>query len=108
MTLIANYQPLQDPYGGPNYFSMDPDALYEIHIDNNGDNREDITFQFRFNNNRKNVALPIDRRQGSRHPADPGRAVADRNDASLNVNETYTRRRRARRPRARRRTAAAS
>jgi hypothetical protein len=27
---------------------MDPNALYEIHIDNNGDAREDISFQFRF------------------------------------------------------------
>ena len=34
VTFIANYQPLQDAYGGPNYFTMDPDALYEIHIDN--------------------------------------------------------------------------
>jgi hypothetical protein len=37
VTLIANYQPLQDAYGGPNYFAMDPNALYEIHIDNDGD-----------------------------------------------------------------------
>jgi hypothetical protein len=48
VTLIANYLPLQDPYGGPNYFVMDPDALYEIHVDNDGDAQEDITFQFRF------------------------------------------------------------
>src|SRR5687767_759948 len=48
VTLIANYQPLQHPYGGPNYFSMDPNALYEIHIDNDGNAAEDITFQFRF------------------------------------------------------------
>ena len=27
VTLIANYQPLQAPYGGPNYFAMDPNAL---------------------------------------------------------------------------------
>ena len=59
VTLIANYQPLQDPYGGPNYFSMDPNALYEIHIDNNGDASEDITFQFRFKNNLKGITLPI-------------------------------------------------
>ena len=39
VTLIANYLPLQDPYGGPNYFTLDPNALYEIHIDNNGDAR---------------------------------------------------------------------
>ena len=25
VTLIANYIPLEDAYGGPNYFSMDPD-----------------------------------------------------------------------------------
>lgn len=50
VTLIANYAPLQDAYGGPNYFSMDPDALYEIHIDNDGDGKEDITFQFNFDN----------------------------------------------------------
>ena len=50
VTLIANYYPLQDAFGGPNYFSMDPDAVYEIHIDNNGDAEEDITFQFRFSN----------------------------------------------------------
>ena len=37
VTLIANYLPLQDPYGGPNYFTLDPDALYEIHVDNDGD-----------------------------------------------------------------------
>ncbi len=48
VTLIANYQPLQDAYGGPNYFSMDPNALYEIHVDNNGDAKEDLTFQFKF------------------------------------------------------------
>ena len=50
VTLIANYNPLQDAYGGPNYFSMDPNALYEIHVDNNGDAVEDITFQFQFSN----------------------------------------------------------
>ena len=33
VTLIANYQPLQDPYGGPNYFALDQKALYEIHIE---------------------------------------------------------------------------
>ena len=50
VTLIANYLPLQDPYGGPNYFALDPAALYEIHVDNDGDAGEDLTFQFRFKN----------------------------------------------------------
>jgi hypothetical protein len=48
VTLIANYQPFEDPQGGPNYYTMDPDALYEVHIDNDGDGIEDLTFQFRF------------------------------------------------------------
>ena len=48
VTLIANYQPFEDPQGGPNYYTMDPKALYEIHVDNNGDGVEDLTFQFRF------------------------------------------------------------
>ena len=51
VTFIANYQPLQAPYGGPNYFTMDPDALYEIHIDTDADAVEDMTFQFDFDNN---------------------------------------------------------
>ncbi|AYE86762.1 MULTISPECIES: DUF4331 domain-containing protein [Sulfitobacter] len=51
VTLIANYQPLQAPYGGPNYFTMDPDAIYEIHVSNDADAEEEITFQFKFDNN---------------------------------------------------------
>jgi len=50
VTLLANYIPLQAPYGGPNYFAMDPSALYEIHVDNDGDAVENLTFQFRFTN----------------------------------------------------------
>src|SRR5215472_6760981 len=48
VTVIANYQPFENPQGGPNYYTMDPGALYEIHIDNDGDGLEDLTFQFRF------------------------------------------------------------
>lgn len=59
VTLLANYQPLQAAYGGPNYFQLDPNALYEIHIDNNGDAKEDMTFQFRFKNALKSIPLTI-------------------------------------------------
>jgi hypothetical protein len=48
VTLIANYFPLQDPFGGPNYFNLDPNATYTIHIDNNGDAKADISFEFNF------------------------------------------------------------
>ena len=89
VTLLANYQPLQAPYGGPNYFQMDPNGLYEIHIDNNGDAREDLTFQFRFKNALKGIPLTI----GSASvpiPLIQAGAVANLNDANLNVNESYT------------------
>ncbi len=36
VTLIANYVPLEDPDGGPNFYEFGDDVLYEIHIDNNG------------------------------------------------------------------------
>ncbi len=48
VSLIANYQPIQAAYGGPNYFPLDSEALYAIRIDNDGDSVEDLTFQFRF------------------------------------------------------------
>ena len=89
VTLLANYQPLQSPYGGPNYFKMDPNALYEIHIDNNGDAKEDITFQFRFKNKLNSITLPI----GGVDVAIPltqAGAVTGPNSPNLNVNETFT------------------
>jgi Domain of unknown function (DUF4331) len=48
VTLIANYIPLEGPAGGPNFYSFGDDVLYEIHVDNNGDGRPDISFQFQF------------------------------------------------------------
>ena len=48
VTLIANYIPLQLPSGGPNFFEFGDDVLYQIHIDNDGDGRADISYQFRF------------------------------------------------------------
>jgi hypothetical protein len=93
VTLIANYTPLQDAYGGPNYFSMDPNALYEIHVDNNGDAKEDITFQFRFNNKLNNVALPIGTGANQKMVAIPliqAGAVSNVADANLNLSESYT------------------
>jgi hypothetical protein len=48
VTFIANYIPLEGPAGGPNFYEFGNDVLYEISIDNNGDNLDDITYQFRF------------------------------------------------------------
>jgi len=48
VTLIANYLPMQLPAGGPNFYEFGDDVSYEIHIDNNGDGRAEVTFRFRF------------------------------------------------------------
>ncbi|MFC8296689.1 DUF4331 domain-containing protein [Micromonospora orduensis] len=48
VTLIANYVPLQLPSGGPNFFEFGDDVRYEIHIDNDGDGRPDVTYRFEF------------------------------------------------------------
>ncbi len=92
VTFIANYQPIQAPYGGPNYFTMDPDALYEIHIDNDGDAVEDITYSFDFSNtlvNGTGVTLNI----GGQDVPIPLRyagAIGANDTAALAENETYT------------------
>src|SRR5947207_14465032 len=48
VTIIANYVPAEVPAGGPNFYEFGDDVLYEINIDNNGDGRPEITYQFRF------------------------------------------------------------
>jgi hypothetical protein len=48
VTMIASFNPFEDPAGGPNFFRFGDNVLYEIKIDNNGDGVEDITYQFRF------------------------------------------------------------
>ena len=47
-TLIANFTGFQEPGGGPNFFSFNPDVQYWIKVDNTGDGVEDITYTFRF------------------------------------------------------------
>ncbi len=89
VTLIANYQPLQDAYGGPNYFPMDPDALYEIHVDQDGDAREDISFQFRFDNELQGIALDVGGKQVAIPLVQAG-LLSGVNPAASNLRETYT------------------
>jgi hypothetical protein len=48
VTIIANYIPLEEPPGGPNFYEFGSDVTYDIHIDNNGDGHPDITYRFRF------------------------------------------------------------
>ncbi len=90
VTMIANYVPLQDAYGGPNFFSMDPEALYEIHVDNNGDAKEDITFQFRFKNTNKDAQFTVGGKKVSIPLVINGGPIDSVNPAGINVRETYS------------------
>ena len=94
VTFIANYIPVQAPYGGPNYFTLDHDAAYDIRIDSDGDAKPDLTYRFQFStalaNNGAGIALqigdqsiPIPLRQAGQL----GTAVAEPN---LNETESYT------------------
>lgn len=89
VTILANYMPFQDPQGGPNFYMFDPNALYEIHIDNTGDGVEDLTFQFRFQNTSKATALSVGGKQ-VKIPLINSGTVSGVNPATLNVRETYT------------------
>lgn len=93
VTFIANYNPLQAPYGGPNYFTMDPDAIYEIHIDNDGDAVEDVTFQFDFKNELAMDGAGIALQVGDAKVAIPLRTagpITGAADDPLNEIESYT------------------
>jgi hypothetical protein len=50
VTIIANYVPLEAPDGGPNFYEFGDDVLYAINIDNTGDGKPDVVYQFRFTN----------------------------------------------------------
>jgi hypothetical protein len=79
VTLIANFIPFQKPDGGPNFYNFDPNVVYEIHIDNNGDAVEDITYQWRFTTEVRNPATFL---------YNTG-TVTTLDSASLNVRQFY-------------------
>lgn len=93
VTIIANFLPLQDAYGGPNYFALDTNSVYEIHIDNNGDAQEDLTYQFSFSATPRHIALPIGpagNRRTNEIPLIIAGQISFTNNGALNVVENYS------------------
>jgi hypothetical protein len=80
VTILANYIPFEDPAGGPNYYRFDPTALYELHVDNDGDARDDVTYQFRF---KTTVSNPNTFLYNTNQ-------VTSLDDTDLNVKQTYS------------------
>lgn len=44
LVLIGSWIPFEGPEGGPNYFEWDPDALYDILVDTDGDASPNVTY----------------------------------------------------------------
>jgi hypothetical protein len=54
VTIMANYIPLEEPAGGPNFNTFGEDVVYAINIDNTADGEEDIVYEFRFRTETRN------------------------------------------------------
>ncbi len=89
VTMIASYQPFENPQGGPNYYTMDPSALYEISVDNTGSGKEALTFQFRFSTVTAGLAVKAGTKSIPVPLTNIG-PVSAGSSASQNVTESYT------------------
>jgi hypothetical protein len=80
ITLIANFSPLSEASNGPNFYRFSPAGIYEIHIDNNGDGKEDITYQFQFRTDVRDLNT-------DKYNTGP---ILTLDSANLNVRQFYT------------------
>ena len=89
VTLMANYIPLEEPAGGPNFAKFGDDVLYALNVDNDGDAKRG-----------RHVRVPLrDAGRGTRTRSSTTPARSRRStDPDWNIRQTYTRHAR-RRPR---------
>jgi uncharacterized protein DUF4331 len=80
VTLIANWIPLEAPAGGPNFYKFGDDVLYRINIDNDGDAKDDIVFEFRFKTHIQNPNTFL-------YNTGP---ITSLDDPDFNVRQTYS------------------
>jgi hypothetical protein len=89
VTILANFEPFQDPGGGPNFFLLDDKAVYSIHVDNNGDALPDLTLDFHFDNHYRNLAVNAGGMQIPVPVSNTGQVMGN-SDPQLNVQQSYT------------------
>jgi hypothetical protein len=53
VTLLGGWVPLLEPAAGPNFYSFDDDAFYYVNIDNVGDAKDHIRYEFKFTTERR-------------------------------------------------------
>ena len=85
VTLIANYIPFQEPSGGPQYYRFDDTVLYEIKIDNTGDGREDLSYQFQFTTQTVNNDTIL-----GMSAVNEDAVISNLNDPDYNMPQTYS------------------
>lgn len=88
VTIIANFIPLQDPSGGPQFYRFDDTVLYEIKIDNTGDGLEDVTYQFQFTTQILNANTVL-----GHNTVNINGPITSLTDLDYNMPQTYTVRR---------------
>jgi hypothetical protein len=81
VTFIANWQPFEEPNGGPNFYPFATDAVYNINVDSDGDAKPDAVFRWTFQN--------VDKRGGKTFLYANG-PVTSLDDENLLFRQTYT------------------
>ncbi len=89
VTMIADYVPLQDPGGGPNFYAMENNGYYDLNVDNTGSGKPTYTFRFRFSDQDKGTTLDINGVKVAIPLINDG-PISGSNPATLNVVERYT------------------
>src|SRR5262245_54824714 len=94
VTIIANYIPMETPASGPGFWSFDPNVLYNIYVDNDGDGIPNMTFEFRFKNTVANENTFLSH-LGNPGLGDDGTVGGDAiirslKDPDYNTKQTYT------------------
>ena len=65
LTIVAAYNPLEEPTGGPNYHEFSDDVLYEIHITRGAKSLNDVvTYQIQFSSTDYPYVDPADLSKG--------------------------------------------
>jgi len=80
VTIIANYIPLEEPAGGPNFHNFGDDVKYTLNVDNDGDAVDDIVWEFRFTTKVQN---------GNTFLYNTG-PITSLNDPDFNIRQTYS------------------
>ncbi len=83
-TLVANFVPFEEPAGGPNFYRFSDNVKYEIKVDNTGDGKEDVTYEFRFKTKIKNPNTFLYNTAAITYDAAKGEYT------NLNLTQTYT------------------